>query len=296
MRQRNRILWLMCIMATASLTIGGITIVLLYRTAFDEGRARLVEAAQSQARLIEAMARFDATYSNSYPEGAREATISQIVDAHNSYTGFGETGEFTLAKHDGDYIVFLLSHRHSELGDPEPVRFKSRLAEPMRRALSGLSGTVVGLDYRGEKVLAAYEPVGELNLGIVAKIDMAEVRRPFIRAGTIALGAALLVVLAGSGLFVRISNPIIRDLEERSANLTTANERLTREIGEREVAETLVHTELVLLIDDDQTEIGERDIILEQSVGPDDEGRPEEASKTRWRHRASPCQSRAPGV
>jgi PAS domain S-box-containing protein len=107
----------------------------------------------------------------------------------------------------------------------------------MRRALSGLSGMVIGLDYRGEKVLAAHEPVQELDLGIVAKIDLAEVREPFVRAGAVAVGMAILVVLAGAGLFVRISTPIIKDLEERSASLTTANEELKREIAERKLAE-----------------------------------------------------------
>jgi PAS domain-containing protein len=88
----------------------------------------------------------------------------------------------------------------------------------MRRALSGLSGTVVGLDYRGEIVLAVYEPVAELNWGIVAKIDLAEVRGPFVKAGIIAICAALLVVLVGAVIFLSVSNPMIRRLKE-SENL-----------------------------------------------------------------------------
>jgi PAS domain S-box-containing protein len=224
-------------MSTACLTVGGIAISLLYSTAFEEERARLVEIAQSQARLVEAVARFDAIYSKDYPEGSEKATLSQMVDAHKHYKGFGKTGEFTLAKHEGDSMVFLLSHRHFDLQNPKPVLFRSRLAEPMRLALSGLSGTVIGPDYRGEKVLAAHEPVQELDLGIVAKIDLAEVREPFVRAGAVAVGMAILVVLAGAGLFIRISSPMIKDLEERSASLATANEELKREIAERKLAE-----------------------------------------------------------
>ncbi len=243
MNERKRILWLLFIMAAASLTVAGIAVSLLYRAAFEEERARLVETAQSQARLIEAVARFDATYSKDYPEGPEKATLSQIADAHKRYKGFGDTGEFTLAKNEGEHIAFLLSHRHYDLHNPKPVLFDSPLAEPMRRALSGLSGTVVGLDYRGEEVLAAYEPVGELNLGIVAKIDLAEVRRPFVRAGMIAGGMALIVVLAGAALFLRISNPIIRGLEERSADLSMVNEQLKQKMGEHRKAEEALRIE-----------------------------------------------------
>ena len=237
MREHKRVLLLILIMATASLIVAGIATSMLYRAAFEEERSRLVEVAQSQARLIEAVARFDAAYSSDYPEGSVEATLSQIVDAHKHYRGFGETGEFTLARREGDSIVFLLSHRHYDLKYPKPVPFDSELAEPMRRALLGLSGTVVGLDYRGEVVLAAHEPVAELNLGIVAKIDLAEIRRPFVRAGVITGAFAVLVVLAGATLFLRISDPMIKRLETHTAELVEANEQLKREIGERRRAE-----------------------------------------------------------
>ena len=81
------------------------------------------------------------------------------------------------------------------------------MGRPMRRALTGESGTVVGLDYRGVQVLAAHEPVALLDLGLVAKIDLAEIRTPFIRAGLIALSVALLAILIASSIFFRITRP-----------------------------------------------------------------------------------------
>jgi PAS domain S-box-containing protein len=108
------------------------------------------------------------------------------------------------------------------------MRFDSNLAEPMRLALSGKSGTVVGNDYLGMTVVAAYEPVAHLNLGIVSKIDLSEIRMPFLRAGAIAGVFAVLVVLLGVSLFIRISKPIIRTLEERTFELEKRNEELLR--------------------------------------------------------------------
>ncbi len=142
-------------------------------------------------------------------------TLEMLRGSHEQFHGFGQTGEFTLAKREGDQIVFLLSHRHGDLDDPQPVPFKSGSAEPMRLALSEtLGATVVGLDYRGQRVLAAYEPVKVFDLGIVAKIDLAEVRAPFVRAGLFATGGAAGLILLGIVAFLRIGNPIVRRIEE----------------------------------------------------------------------------------
>lgn len=227
MSESRRVLLLILIMAAAALMVGGIAVTLLYQTAFKEAESRLVETAQSQARLLEAVARFDAVHSRDYPGGAREATLSQSRDAHEKYTGLGKTGEFTLAQREGDYMVFLLSHRHGDRKLPEPIPFNSDLAEPMRRSLSGQSGTVVGLDYRGEVVLAAYEPVAKLDWGIVAKIDLAEIRAPFVTAGLMAMFSGILIVVVGAILFVRMTNPLLRQVEESEQLFRSTFEQAT---------------------------------------------------------------------
>jgi two-component system cell cycle sensor histidine kinase/response regulator CckA len=238
MSDRNRIFILILIMALSSLLVAGITIISLYNAAINEEKERLVETVQSQARLIEAVARFAAIHIGSdFSGGARAATLSQIIAAHKNYEQSGRTTEYTLAQKKGNAINFLLRHRHGGLEQPKPVDFASKLAEPMRQALLGRSGTIVGIDYRGEKVLAAHEPVSEIGLGIVAKIDLSEIRAPFVKAGIIAAIFSVLVILIGVTLFLRVSNPMIKLLEEHNTELEVANKNLINEIDERNRAE-----------------------------------------------------------
>ena len=218
--QKNWQQFILVISVTALpvLLVGFGTILLLYQTALDVQRERLVETAKSQARLIESIAGFSAK--NSGPNSTRfvEETLSQLKEAHRNIKGFGDTGEFTLAKRENNKIVFLLRHRHFDLDQPKPVSFASQLAEPMRQALLGRSGTLVGLDYRNERVLAAFEPVAGVKWGLVAKIDLSEVRAPFLQAGIISLGVVLGAVSLGSVLFFRVFNILHANLRLRERN------------------------------------------------------------------------------
>jgi len=214
-------------MSVIAVVVSSTVIYFLYRAALDQRSASLTETVESQAHLIEAVARYDRLYSqDNDPGGAAAATISQIIDAHNTYSGLGETGEFTLARLVGDEMVFLLQWRHAE-GDLDrriPLRGDTR-SEPMRRAVAGKAGTFVGPDYRGETVIAAYVPVGELNLGIVAKMDLAEIRAPFLRSGLIAVGLGALFTLIGCLVMVSVNNPILARVESTERRLRAARKQ-----------------------------------------------------------------------
>lgn len=231
MSPRRRLILLIVIIVLVSSAIETITMMMLYRTAFKEQEANLRDVVVSQARLIESVARFEKTHSKKSSRAFAEDTLSQIVDAHSRYQGFGRTGELTLAKRSGDDIVFILNHRHHDLNHPRPVPFNSKLAEPSRLALSGKSGTIVGLDYRGERVLAAYEPLHELGWGIVAKIDLAEVREPFIRAGIISTALGIMAIIIGSVIFIKITEPLVRELRDTVETLQSAMENVKQLSG-----------------------------------------------------------------
>jgi PAS domain S-box-containing protein len=158
------------------------------------------------------VAAFDAEYSTDHPGGAAAATLSQIKSALSRHQG---VGEFTLARRDGDRIVFILRQRAWDRYRPNPVAWDSGLAEPMREALMGRSGTMVGQDYRGVDVLAAYGHVPSLDLGMVGKVDVAEIRAPFIEAGLTAGAIGFLVIVLGAAGFVSVGNPLVRQLVER---------------------------------------------------------------------------------
>ena len=246
MREKSRILFLVLVMSAISACIAASAFIILYEAAFEQHRLRLVEIVHNQASIIESVSAYDKEhFEKSHDladelDNAFDATMIQIKDAHEHFEGFGKTGEFVLAKKEGDQIVFLLSQRHQRVENLKPIPFLSHFAEPMRRALAGESGTMVGLDYRGAKVLAAYEPVKVYGLGIVAKIDLAEVRLPFIRAGLLSAVFGLMLIFIGAILVRRIGNPLINKLEKYA-------QELEEEIAEHKRSESaLIEREALL--------------------------------------------------
>jgi PAS domain S-box-containing protein len=227
MKTHRRIIVLIIIMAVVALVVAGITLGLLYRTTLEQAKENLEALAQSQARLLEAVARFDQEHSQvDIPGGAHAASLTQIQDALEQYQGIGETGEYVLGMIEGDQIKFLLRQRMFNVDDPLSIPLQGELDEPMRLALMGESGSIIAHDYSGTIVLAAYEPVEILNLGIVAKMDMDEITAPFIKTAWIAMAISGLIIALGTLLFFRFSDSIVRDLEKSGLELSQLSQRL----------------------------------------------------------------------
>ncbi len=186
-------------MAVAAVTIGG-----LYRVSLEVRRDELRDIVHVRAALLETLTK--------HSTGIKEV-LPLVREAQMAAPGMGRTGEFMVGQRAGDRVTFLVLPRRGEPTMPSPVAWGGPLAEPMQHALAGESGIMVGRDYRGRKVLAAYEPIHGSSLALVAKMGVAEVRAPFLWVGGAAGGFAILMVAAGALLFLRLGDPIARRIE-----------------------------------------------------------------------------------
>jgi two-component system cell cycle sensor histidine kinase/response regulator CckA len=221
----RRLVLLVVIMIGVCLIVGATAIGVIYEAALGREQARLVNIAQSQARLMEAFASLGAP-ARSDSEQPSASALSLILEAHRLLREqvIGQTAELQLARRDGDFIVFVTPARGSDRPHA-PVAFGGPAADPMTEALSGHSGSMIGRDYAGRRVLAAFEPVSDLGLGLVAKIDMREINERYLRAGAIAALVSLAAVLGAALLFFRVGEPMVRRLresEQRYRNLVEA--------------------------------------------------------------------------
>ncbi len=207
---------LFLIMASATAVVSILIMISLYRVALNQYELRLIDTVKSHARLIEAMARFEISNSEIGFEEVLNRTVDRIIDAHSEFEGFGDSGEFTLTRIVDDQIVFLISQKQNSDAIPAPIPLAGKWAEPARRALDGQSGFVVGPDYQGTRVLAAYEPISVLNLGLVAKINIEEVRAPFMLWGLISLGLATIIIFIASRIFFSIARPIETSIAQQN--------------------------------------------------------------------------------
>lgn len=251
---RRIVLFSIAVMVATAASAAALVTFMLYRASFEQHRARLIHVVQHRSSLVRSLALpaaplpADALF---HEAGADE--FFDVIEVFRSFGKFSETGEFTLARNiDGD-IVWLVRHWDLEATAVSAGGSEGQVAEPMRRALRGESGSIIGLDYRGEKVLAAYEPIREISAGAVAKIDISEINAPFLQAGEYAVGVAALVIVLGVAFMVRTTSPSITRIEarvaERTGDLLKLNKQLREEIKIRTHVEAALRRMSMVFMD-----------------------------------------------
>lgn len=198
---------LIAIMAAVALSSSLVAGWIQYDAALDKKTANLVSMVKQERNALEEKLDLKNDPNTTIIETELLSNLKKHIVEDLQFDKFGDTGEFVLARLADKQIIFLLTNRNLQTKQ-RTIEFESALAEPMRRALMGVSGTIIGTDYKGDTVLAAYESLGTIGLGIVAKIDLAEIQAPFLKAGLIAALAALALMTLGAVLFYALINPI----------------------------------------------------------------------------------------
>ena len=176
---------LMISMSTMAIVIMVVSLTLIYRAAYSDQLNNLEENVKLLASLIEAVAQFDEEHNeDGHPEGAHAATLMQVEEAISFQAQRRPSEELTIAYLEGDSIR-LMRQAPSGAGIEYVMNLPNDgvLLQPQYHALKGQTGSGEMLDYLGNVVLAGYAPVKTLGIGLVYKIDLHEVRKPYFRAG-----------------------------------------------------------------------------------------------------------------
>ena len=106
-----------------------------------------------------------------------EIPLPTTTDAFKEASRLGETGELALCAPFGLNMQCFPSTLLANVLTRSQSTSKGDLL-PMAHALAGKTGFVSSRDYRDQEVVAAYAPVGDLGLGMVLKMDSAELYAP----------------------------------------------------------------------------------------------------------------------
>jgi PAS domain S-box-containing protein len=168
------------------------------------------------------------------------------------------TAETLIVRRDGDMITYLDSVR----GRPNaPLTLSIPITDlglPAVKAVSGVTGIVEGVDYRGAKVLADLRPVPGTRSSfrntqwyIVAKEDLSEIYGGAGRRAATAIGVMVAVIaIAALGVLL-----FWRSRESRSLQALYASERERRALGQHYEYVTRYANDIMLLFAVDGAEM-----------------------------------------
>lgn len=156
---------------------------------------------------------------------AARLNLSSLFSIVNDSTGLARTGETVVGRVIEEEMVLMAPTRH----DPQAAlsrRFALDRpdAMPLVEAARGQGGSGDYVDYREERVLAAWRPIPSLEWGLGVKMDEAEALKPAIdvQMRTIQIAVVLLVMAVFASFF--LGREMVRPLRE----LKDATDRISR--------------------------------------------------------------------
>jgi PAS domain S-box-containing protein len=226
---RTRILLLILVMTSVVLILGTTIIMTLFFSSADANKRIMTTFAENQANQIRSIVRL--SHESQQGERPSQAVIDYVQMTIDKTPPITNTAEVMVAYRESGNIHIISRFRFGKskslkslptarssdvyaMEDPHMAAMKLALTQAD-------SGLIITQDYRDRDVLAAYSGVEGTNVGVVVKIDIDEVRGPFVATGIAAGVASIVLIAIGTFLFHRIGNPLVQRLEENETKYRT---------------------------------------------------------------------------
>ncbi|MFA5171457.1 MAG: EAL domain-containing protein [Sulfuriferula sp.] len=153
-----------------------------------------------------------------------EQALPHLDNIFENTNHWGKTGTLPMCAHLEHEKLLCFPQREQTDLYVIPDGFEGKPI-PMALALANISGVSTSTDYRGKRVLAAYGPVIDTGLGLVLKMDLAEIYAPIKDELQTAIPLIFLVVAVGLWLVRLRVNPLIEDIVSAHAAERLARSR-----------------------------------------------------------------------
>lgn len=212
------------------LTTAG-TVLFLYQTAVEEQKERLLEFVKTQANFIRVVHEENLTHVSHEHEqdhlGCSEELINIFVRL--SQLQMADEGpsdkkrpvlNVIIAERKGENVTFHLGDKRLA---GKTVPFEKIVNNPMGLALNGVTNVLETKDHMGGRILCAFTNVQEVELGLVAKIFLDDLRQPFANITIVVFGCACVLLLISGLIMRRMVSPFVTELAEQKTTLAEKN-------------------------------------------------------------------------
>lgn len=179
--------------------------------------------------ILHSKHKIEASHGNTVGYMITEQPLPSLTAMHQDAIKYGSTGDLVICgKTDTHQICFPTKWRDHPDSYPLVVDGKPL---PLTRAMQGERLTTVTIDFRRERVMAAFGPIGDTGLGMAVKMDMWELYSPIRQQFLAALPLIFILVVFSVGLLHARLKPLV-------ASLTASREQL-KHLSEHDVLTTL---------------------------------------------------------
>ena len=154
-----------------------------------------------------------------------EVLMPQLTQVFNDIAAIGKTGSHAVCgavANDPASMDCFLSEPEGKVFKRLPRAMEGK-SLPANYGLEGKTGMVVIQDYRRHLVFAAHAPVGSLGLGMVHKIDKAELFTPISRQLQYIIPLLITLILTGMLLLRWLVSPLLRKLISSEQEMRDSN-------------------------------------------------------------------------